>query len=159
MSSQPGITERAREIDECQKQLALILARVSLSLHPVNTGIYKVAWTDIDPPSSWYDLPACLVFECQLLNPEKRFVVPFPSDRRQQVGLYRDVCSLHLAVFCRELGQQMCDCRGERPGFPVPKCTCGLCGRKATLNSNWTVLTVLRWIIASSGAQMLTKSG
>ena len=57
------------------------------------------------------------------------------SDRRQQVGLYRDVCSLYLAVFCRELDQQMCECRGGRPWFPVPKCTCGLYGRKATLNT------------------------
>ena len=30
--------------------------------------------------------------------------------------------------------QELCGCRGGRPGLPVPNSPCGLCGRKATLN-------------------------
>ena len=32
--------------------------------------------------------------------------------------------------------QKLCERRGGRPGFPVPNSPYGLCGRKATLNSN-----------------------
>ena len=31
----------------------------------------------------------------------------------------------------------LCESRGGRPGLPVPKSPYGLCGRKATLNSNY----------------------
>ena len=40
---------------------------------------------------------------------------------------------------CDMLGQSsgaVCESRGGRPGFPVPNSPYGLCGRKATLNSN-----------------------
>ena len=32
--------------------------------------------------------------------------------------------------------QELCESRDGRPGLPVPKSPYGLCGRKATLNSN-----------------------
>ena len=32
--------------------------------------------------------------------------------------------------------QELCESRGDRPGLPVPNRPYGLCGRKATLNSN-----------------------
>ena len=31
---------------------------------------------------------------------------------------------------------ELCESRGGRPGLPVPNSPYGLCGRKATLNSN-----------------------
>ena len=39
--------------------------------------------------------------------------------------------SLHLAT-----AQELCESRGGRPGLPVSNNPYGLCGRKATLNSN-----------------------
>ena len=35
--------------------------------------------------------------------------------------------------------QELCEGLGGRPGLPVPNSPYGLCGRKATLNSNVTI--------------------
>ena len=36
-------------------------------------------------------------------------------------------------------GQELCECRGGRPGLPAPPSPHGLCGRKSKLNLNeWT---------------------
>ena len=35
--------------------------------------------------------------------------------------------------------QELCGSRGGRPGLPVPNSPYGLCGREATLNSNFWV--------------------
>ena len=37
--------------------------------------------------------------------------------------------------------QELCESRGGRNGLPVPNSSYGLCGRKATLNSNWLNLS------------------
>ena len=34
--------------------------------------------------------------------------------------------------------QELCESRGGHPGLPVPDSPYGLCGRKATLNLNWS---------------------
>ena len=34
--------------------------------------------------------------------------------------------------------QELCESRGGRPGLPVPNSPYGPCGRKATLNLNWS---------------------
>ena len=36
----------------------------------------------------------------------------------------------------RDRAQELCESRGGHPGLPVPNSPYGLCGRKATLNSN-----------------------
>ena len=40
--------------------------------------------------------------------------------------------------------QELCKCRGGRPGLPVPNSPYGLCGRKATLNEQLAHPTELR---------------
>ena len=39
--------------------------------------------------------------------------------------------------------QELCENRGARPGLPVPNSPYGLCGRKATLNDEPTLLASL----------------
>ena len=52
-----------------------------------------------------------------------------------------DLLALFLAVqrgWGQFRAQELCESRGGRPGFPVPGSPYGLCGRKATLNLNWS---------------------
>ena len=44
--------------------------------------------------------------------------------------------------------QELCESRGGRPGLPVPNSPYGLCGRKATLNSNIGVVGSLGCALA-----------
>ena len=60
-------------------------------------------------------------------------------DPRKGVAVgVRDVpVSTHrYAVIASLSVQELCESRGGRPGLQVPNCQHGLCGRKATLNSN-----------------------
>ena len=42
----------------------------------------------------------------------------------------------HVSFECIVRAQELCECRGGRPGLPVPSSLYGLCGRKATLKLN-----------------------
>ena len=46
---------------------------------------------------------------------------------------------------CRGHAGAVCENRGGRPGLPAPSNPHGLCGRKATLNSNSTRVTYIHW--------------
>ena len=60
---------------------------------------------------------------------------PHTHTLRERRLLKKLLCRLNFRA------QELCESRGGRTGLPVPNSSYGLCGRKATLNSNWLNLS------------------